>query len=290
MTPGSGSGADDPRRARRASTVVVVAFWIAAGCAGGLAAVYALGGQPQIEGALLGGTFAGIGVGLITWGHVFLPKGPYEEPRPELATSEEVREATVEDVERGGVITRRRLILGSFAAAAGAMAAAAVFPIRSLGPNPGRALETTAWGRGVRLVTAEGEPVRADAVPIDGIVTVFPEGHPGSADGQAILIRVPRDLMRMPAGRAAWAPEGYVVYSKVCTHAGCPVGLFQATDHTLLCPCHQSTFDVLDGAKVLFGPAARALPQLPIEIGGDGVLRALGDFPEPIGPAYWFRP
>jgi len=290
VTPSSAGGADNPRRARRASAAVVVSFWIAAGCAGGLAAVYALGGQPQIEGALLGGAFAGIGVGLITWAHTFLPKGPYEEPRPELATSEEEREATAEDLERGGIITRRRLILGSFAAAAGAMAAAAVFPIRSLGPNPGRALEKTPWRRGLRLVTEDGQPVRASEVPLDGLVTVFPEGHPGSADGQAVLVRVPPDLMRMPADRASWAPDGYVVYSKVCTHAGCPVGLFEAKDHTLLCPCHQSTFDVLDGAKVLFGPAARALPQLPVEIDSDGVLRALSDFPEPIGPAYWFRP
>lgn len=269
--------------------VSVTAFLVAAGAAMGLAAVYALGGDPQAEGALLGVALAGIGVGLIVWAHHLLPHGPVEEPRPVLATTPEELEATAEDFERGGVITRRRLLLGSLVAALGALGAAAVFPIRSLGPSPDDALETTPWRKGRALVTADGKEVRAAAVPLGGLVTVFPRGHVGSADGQTVLIRIdPAILARTPTA-AGGTDEGLVAFSKVCTHAGCPVGLYQAELFQLLCPCHQSAFDVLDRATPVFGPASRPLPQLPITVGEDGIVRALGDYPEPIGPGYWDR-
>ncbi len=130
----------------------------------------------------------------------------------------------------------------------------------------------------------EGQPIHAHEVPIGGLVTVFPEGHPGSADGQAVLIRL--DASATPEGGDT---HGFIVYSKICTHAGCPVGLYQAQLQQLLCPCHQSAFNVLENAKPTSGPAARALPRLPIEVDDGGVLRAVGDFPEPVGPAWWTR-
>jgi ubiquinol-cytochrome c reductase iron-sulfur subunit len=104
-----------------------------------------------------------------------------------------------------------------------------------------------------------------------------------------VLIRVAPGLLQPKPGRATWAPEGFIAYSKVCTHAGCPVGLYQAESHQLLCPCHQSAFDVLDAAKVVFGPAFRALPQLPLAIDNEGYLVAQSDFHEPIGPSFWNR-
>jgi ubiquinol-cytochrome c reductase iron-sulfur subunit len=131
--------------------------------------------------------------------------------------------------------------------------------------------------------------VRAAEVPLEGLVTVFPEGHAGSADGQVVLIRVHPDRLRLPADRRSWAPDGLVAYSKVCTHAGCPVGLYQTKLGELLCPCHQSSFDALGGGDPVFGPAARALPQLPIAIDSDGFVVARSDFHEPIGPTYWDR-
>ena len=137
------------------------------------------------------------------------------------------------------------------------------------------------------MVGIDGKPVQASALPIDGVLTVFPEGAVGDAMAQTLLIRVPPDLLRLPADRMAWAPDGYVAYSKVCTHAGCPVGLYRAIQHRLICPCHQSTFDVLDGAIPSFGPAARPLPQLPIQLQPDGTFVALGGFPEPVGPSFW---
>jgi ubiquinol-cytochrome c reductase iron-sulfur subunit len=94
-------------------------------------------------------------------------------------------------------------------------------------------------------------------------------------------------LLQPVKGRETWSPQGFVAYSKICTHAGCPVGLYQAQLHELLCPCHQSNFDVLSGARPLFGPAAVALPQLPLRITPDGFLAATGDFSEPVGPYFW---
>jgi ubiquinol-cytochrome c reductase iron-sulfur subunit len=176
--------------------------------------------------------------------------------------------------------------------AALALGGAAFFPIRSLGPGPGNTLKKTSWKRGAKLVDEEGREVKVDTVPIGGMLTVFPEGHTGSesADSQAVLVRLEEGLLKARPGRKDWAPEGLAVFSKICTHAGCPVGLYQADTHQLLCPCHQSAFDVLEEARPVFGPATRALPQLPIEIGPDDVLVARGDFSAPSGPNSWNIP
>ena len=200
--------------------------------------------------------------------------GPFVDARHDPEASEAELDELEADVERGGILTRRKLILRSLGLAAGGLGVAALFPIRSLGPSPGRALLETPWRDGVRVVTDDGRPVLAADVPLEGLVTVFPEGHPGSADGQAVLVRVGPACFTPLPGREDWAPDGLVAYSKVCTHAGCPVGLYQADSHELLCPCHQSSFDVLDDAEPVFGPAAAPLPQLPLRIDGEGYLVA----------------
>jgi quinol---cytochrome c reductase iron-sulfur subunit len=282
-------GGEQPQRRseRFAERTAGGAFILSALAAMGLAAVYALGGQPQLEGALLGTSFAGLAYGLVTWANRLMPEGPFVEERHVLPSSDQEREAFEEDLEAEGQITRRGFLWKTLLAAAGAMGVAALFPIRSLGPNPRRSLLETPWRNGSLLVTDNGQPVRASDVPPNGLVTVFPEGHAGSADGQAVLVRVDTGLLSPRAGREDWSPEGLIAYSKVCTHAGCPVGLYQAETHQLLCPCHQSAFDVLDEAKPVFGPAAAALPQLPIRLDADGFLRARSDFPEPVGPSFW---
>jgi ubiquinol-cytochrome c reductase iron-sulfur subunit len=139
----------------------------------------------------------------------------------------------------------------------------------------------------MRLVDAGNRPMRPEELPLDSVRTVFPEGFVGRPDSQTLLIKINPGDLSLPDGRDAWAPQGCIAYSKVCTHAGCPVGLYRARQHLLLCPCHQSTFDVTRGAVPVFGPAARPLPQLPMEVGPDGYLVASGDFPEPIGPGFW---
>jgi ubiquinol-cytochrome c reductase iron-sulfur subunit len=275
-------------RERFAERTSALAFLLSTAAFLGLAVVYWRGGQPQAEGALLATGFAGLAYGLVTWGNHLLPPGPFEEERHQFG--DESQEALFEDdLQRGEPITRRKLLVRTLVLAAGGLGVAAVFPIRSLGPKPGNTLYRTPWRGGLRLVTDDGRPVRAVEVPIGGLVTVFPEGHAGSADGQAVLMRVEPGLIVPLPGRETWTPDGYVVYSKICTHAGCPVGLYQRETQQLLCPCHQSSFDVLHHAKPVFGPAAAPLPQLPIELGADGFLRATGDFSEPVGPSFWRR-
>lgn len=271
----------------RAERRAVSAFGVCTVAAIALGVVYWRGGQPQAEGALLGVAFAALCYGFISWARHLLPQGPFVQEREPLASDEDDRVAFLDDLQQGDVIGRRPVLLKAVGVAGAAVAAAFLFPIRSLGPRPGKSLSRTPWRDGLRLVTDDGTPVRAEDVPMGGLVTVFPEGSPGSADGQAVLIRVEPGFLRVRRGREGWAPDGLIVYSKVCTHAGCPVGLYQSLTHQLLCPCHQSAFDVLDEAKPVLGPAAAPLPQLPIRIDPGGFLVAQGDFPEPIGPGYW---
>ena len=281
---------DGPRTGYRATRAAATGFVVSALASLSLAVVYYGGGQPQAEGALLAVALAGLGYGLVLAGHHLLPPGPNEEPRHPLASTPEERAEFVSDFERAGVLERRALFRRTLYLAAGALGVAAVFPIRSLGPNPGRSLLETPWRKGLRLVNEKDELVRADDVPVGGLVTVFPEGHPQSADGQAVVVRVDPATLTPPPGREDWSPDGLLVYSKVCTHAGCPVGLFDVQSHELICPCHQSAFDVLAAGKAVYGPAVRRLPQLPIAVDGAGFIVARGDFSEPVGPAWWTRP
>jgi ubiquinol-cytochrome c reductase iron-sulfur subunit len=264
-------------------------FLVSAAAGVGLAVLYWRGGQPQLEGVLLATAFAGLAIGFVVWANRLLPQGPVAEERETLETSSEEQEAFEEDLERGGIMTRRKVILRALGLAATSLGVAALFPIRSFGPRPGHTLEHTKWRAGLRLVTLDGNLVVASEVPVGGLVTVFPEGSPGDGNSQTVLIRVEPGLLTPVKGREDWSPDGFVAYSKVCTHAGCPVGLYQNQTHELLCPCHQSNFDVLNGARPLFGPAAVALPQLPLQLGGDGYLRATGDFSAPVGPYFWHR-
>ncbi|MGH9126154.1 MAG: Rieske 2Fe-2S domain-containing protein [Acidimicrobiales bacterium] len=291
-TPSRRGPLGEGRHERRDAELISASFLVAAAAAVGLAVVYSRGGQPQLEGLLLAAGAGGFAVGMVTWAHRLLPQGPESEPRqifahPEPSSDEETFE---EDLRRGGAITRRRLILRSLGASAVAFGVALLFPLRSLGPSPSDAeLDDTPWSPGKRLVNVDGSPVYASQVPMNGLVTVFPDGAVNSETGQAVLVRVDPSLITAPPGRQGWAPEGLVAYSKVCTHAGCPVGLYEAGSHQLLCPCHQSTFDVLNGAKPIFGPAAQPLPQLPLTVGEDGVVRAQGGFSQPPGPSFWNR-
>jgi quinol---cytochrome c reductase iron-sulfur subunit len=268
--------------------LVVAALFALTGLAGvGLLVVYVLGGQTQLEGVLLTVALGCLGIGIVIWAQDLMITPVVVEERHPFG-SDPAEPAELEEVlaEEAG-FSRRRFLVGMLLAAFAGLAAALAVPVLSLGPAPGRELFTTAWRQGKRLVDAAGVPVRAADIPVDSLVTVFPEGDAGSADSQTLLIRVPPDLLRLDATRAAWAPDGYVAYSKICTHAGCPVGLYRATDRKLICPCHQSTFDVLTGATPVFGPAGRALPQLPIRLQQDGTFVADGDFPEPVGPGFW---
>ena len=284
-----------PRRSptgpeRPDEVVIASAFLVSVAAAAALAVVYWRGGQPQLEGTFLAIAAGGIAVGLILWAQWLLPNQRAIEARESGGSDPAERAAFDADLDRGRVLSRRRFLRGSLGAALVALGAAFLLPLRSLGPRPSdRALDSSPWRNGTRLVTEDGRPVRAADVPADGLVTVFPEGAPSSESGQAVLVRVDPALIRARPGRASWMPNGLIAYSKVCTHAGCPVGLYEASSYQLLCPCHQSTFDVLDGAQPVFGPAAMRLPQLPLAIDAQGFVYATGGFSEPPGPAYWDR-
>jgi ubiquinol-cytochrome c reductase iron-sulfur subunit len=255
----------------------------------GLAGVYIAGGQAQLEGALLGLSLTGIGVALILWARGLSTEGTVTAERGTLSGDPEDEAVVEERVEEMTEEPGRRSVLKLFWAAGGALGLAAVFPVRSLGPAPGRSLLRTAWKKGARMVDVSGRPVKVDTLQVGGTLTVFPEGEADAGDSSVVLVRVQKDRIKPRPGREDWNPEGYVAYSKICPHVGCPVGLYQADTHELVCPCHQSTFDVLDGARPKFGPATRSLPQLPLAVDGQGFLVAQDDFDEPIGPGFWNR-
>lgn len=277
------------RRAKLGERWTAVSFGVSIVAAVGLAIVYWRGGQPQMEGVLLALAIGGIGVGLIVWAKEFMPRDEVTEERHSMASSETEIGQFRDEFERGEhILERRGLLVKMAGGAVAALGAALLFPIRSLGPRPGRGYKSTSYGKGVRLVTENDKPVKAADIDVDSVTTVFPQGHTDSADAPTLLIR-PHDKMKARTGREGWTPDGLVAYSKLCTHVGCPVGLYQNKEHLLLCPCHQSTFDVLDGAKPIFGPAARSLPQLPLVIDADGYVVAGGDFSGPTGPGFWDR-
>ena len=286
---------------RRAEIAVATGFLVSAASAVALGVTYWRGGQTQLEGVFLAVSLAGIGVGLILWSKRFMPHQPVVEARHPIASSEAEVDAFREEFEQGeSILTRRKLLVRSAGTAVAALGAALLFPIRSLGPRPGKGLKTTPFKAGVYLVTATNQKVRPSDLNVNGVLTVFPEvpqntdaeGEDAMPDAQAdaatLLIR-PDQPVDPVTGRDGWTQDGIIAYSKICTHAGCPVGLYEAQEHLLLCPCHQSTFNVLDGAEVLFGPAGRPLPQLPLRLDDEGYLVAGGDFSSPTGPGFWDR-
>jgi ubiquinol-cytochrome c reductase iron-sulfur subunit len=276
-------------RARRGSVALIGwAFLFSAAASVSLTVIYALGGQPQAEGVMLFVALGGIAIGLVLWSHLLMPQTIYVEERKLTFDEPEEREEAEESFIEGAEQIGRRSFLGKLlGAAAGALAVAFLFPIRSLGKAPGRALFKTAWTPGARVVTEDGAPVLASSLVENAVLTVFPEGHTQAADSQTLLIKTPAGLFHPKRGRETWSPNDIVGFSKICTHAGCPVGLYQAATAQLFCPCHQSVFYVPTGCTPTSGPATRPLPQLPLSIDPQGYVIAQSDFPEPVGPEFW---
>jgi ubiquinol-cytochrome c reductase iron-sulfur subunit len=270
---------------------VAVLLLLSIGGSVALGDVYAFGGQPQLEGVLLGVALGTLGAAVIAWALGLLPQEEVTDVRePEPSPADVRAEATSELAQGEAQIAARRTLARLLFGALGAFALVMIFPIRSLGPRPSRSLFHTAWQDGSFVIDRTGRRIKSSDLETGSVITVFPEGFANDPVAQALLLRVEPPLLRLPPGRAGWTPLGYIAFSKVCTHAGCPVGLYRASVHQLLCPCHQSTFDVLRGAAPVFGPTTRALPQLPLRIDAGGYLRAAGDFSAPIGPGFWELP
>ncbi|WP_406045642.1 Rieske (2Fe-2S) protein [Micromonospora sp. NBC_00898] len=277
---------------RAASRRIVAAFGVSAAGAVGFAVAYVLGGNTRWEGVCLAVAFAGLAVGLAVWGRRFVPVGGYVEEHEGFPPTPREQAMTAAVLTAPDSPVRRRGLLAALGLALTALGAAALFPLRSLLPsgraNPVRARKDTPWGPGVRLVDDGGRPVRPADVPANTALAVFPEGHVDAGDGPAFAVRLePERFSRPPAGGHL---DGLVVWSLLCTHAGCPVRLYLKGTGRVLCPCHQSSFDLLAGARPVAGPAARALPGLPIEVGPDGFLHATGDFTAPPGAGFWGSP
>jgi ubiquinol-cytochrome c reductase iron-sulfur subunit len=241
-----------------------------------------------------------IGAGAIHWAKTLMPDDEIANDRHVMRSSEEDRATAVAFLKEGAAgagIGRRKLIRNSLLGALAPLGLLALIPLRDLGPLPGDKLARTAWKAGKRLVTdPSGNPIKASGIPIGGVVHVLPEGindmaHPleERAKAAVIVIRLAPDQLRERKSRKGWSYNGIVAYSKICTHVGCPVGLYEQQTHHLLCPCHQSTFDVANQCAVVFGPAARPLPQLPLTVDAEGYLVAKDGFHEPIGPSFWER-
>jgi quinol---cytochrome c reductase iron-sulfur subunit len=214
----------------------------------------------------------------------------YSEPHP--AEQEQVAQLLREG---GRGFTRKKLIGGAAVAAGGALGAAALAPALSLGPAlDTESLYDSPWRRGRRLVDSGGRPYSADDIEPGAFYTAYPAGaRRDEIAAPVVVVRLAPALLDLPPERRDWAPEGIVAYSKICTHAGCAIALYRSPkfdptqpDAALMCPCHYSTFDPATGGTVLFGPAGRPLPQLPLQIGRGRSLRAAGDFSGPVGPSW----
>ncbi|MGC9961232.1 MAG: ubiquinol-cytochrome c reductase iron-sulfur subunit [Acidimicrobiales bacterium] len=264
----------------------------------GFGAAYWVNASNAWLGLSLGVGFLGLGVGMVAWGKYLMPRGPFSESRHSMVPTQAEKDRIIEDFSsRGKVVVERRTFLTKILGAAGAVFGVVVmFPlIRSLGPLPKSFSQATTWHKDSPLVRIDGTRVHIDAVEFGGMLTVFPEGDAGGALSQTMLVRQQppageTNIVTAP-GRETWSPLGYMAFSKVCTHAGCPIGLYQQQTHQLLCPCHQSLFDVGPGkdAQPVFGPAPRPLPQLPLYVDSSGFLRAQAPYDQPVGPSFWWR-
>jgi ubiquinol-cytochrome c reductase iron-sulfur subunit len=252
--------------------------------------------ETQWLGLALGGSFMFIGAALVVTARQLIVTEELEEDYPPEEHPEE-QEMLVQVIEESGSrLTRRGLFKLSLGGALGALGVAMVTPLVSLGPVFQIApYFGTPWRRGKRLVDEEGRPWKASDIEEDDFYTAFPEGADKEDLGSSIvLVRLPKDRLNLPPELAHYPADGIVAYSKICTHAGCAISLYRAPlfqpdepKPALVCPCHYSTFDPGDGGTVLFGPAGRKLPMLPLEIDAKGGLRAAGNFDGAVGPSWW---
>jgi ubiquinol-cytochrome c reductase iron-sulfur subunit len=254
--------------------------------------VYVDGAQNQAAGVCFAVAFFALGIGLILWARDLVPghditasRGThYVSPSADRTAAAEAMWSRMEPMARRPFLYK---MLGAVSAVFGL---AVAFPLASLGPRPHRDLYKTPWAAGVRAVTEDGIPVRPSDIPVRGILTVFPEGNLDDALGPTLLINVGDAPFVVVPGREHWTiGMRLVAFSKICTHAGCPASLYNANTQQLICPCHQSTFDILLAAKPVFGPASRSLPQLAIDTDAEGYVVAQGPYTQPVGPGFWNR-
>ena len=241
-----------------------------------------------------------IGMGAIHWAKILMPDTEVVAQRHEFRSPDSDRKDFVTAVKEGAAASglgRRSLIKRSLGAALGLSAISPLILLRDLGPLPGKELEKTTWKSGTYLVTDPGNRrIKASDLEVGAVAQVLPEiedpEHRKLSDiakDAVLLIRLRPQEFNLEADRLAMTHDGIIAFSKICSHMGCAVALYEQQTKHLLCPCHQSTFDVTRAAKVIFGPSARPLPQLDITIDQEGYLLARQPFSEPVGPSFWER-
>jgi ubiquinol-cytochrome c reductase iron-sulfur subunit len=307
----------DPRAAARAERQVATFFGVAAlATVAFVVAFVAIPGDRVITipfvgsvsasnfalGGLLGLALFCIGAGAIHWAKKLMPDVEVVAARHPLRSSDEVREETLEVFWEGADASgfaQRKIIRRSLLGAMALLPIPAVILLRDLGPLPGTRLRHTLWRKDMRIVTdVSNLPIKPEDIPVGGLVSCVPEDlqdveeKEGTLNERAksaiILVRMEPSEIHSQQGKN-WDYQGILAYSKICTHVGCPTALYEQQTHHLLCPCHQSTFDLADSGHVVFGPAARSMPQLAITVNDDGYLVARGDFTQPVGPSFWER-
>ena len=309
---------DDPRvveHGKRAERVVAACFTLAffTGC--GFVAAYVGLGVHTVDktlrsnlalGLSLSVTLVLLGLGALIWVRHLMPDVEMTEERHDLRSDDKDREAFEQTFKQGTgysqfvkrPLIRRTLMLGTLP-----LLAAPVVLLRDLGPQPGTSLRHTVWSPGRRLlIQGTNQPITPAQFSAPGsMITIVPDGYEDDADAltkaAVILIKFRPGELHIPTRHAGstligtmnWTVDNIVAYSKICTHVGCPVALYEQTTHHILCPCHQSTFEATTGATVIFGPAPRPLPQLPLTVDSSGYLVSRSDFTEPVGPSFWER-
>ena len=241
-----------------------------------------------------------IGMGAVHWAKMLMPDNEVIAHRHELRSEEVDREDFVKTVKEGAAaagLGRRSLIKRSLGAALGLVGLTPLLLLRDLGPLPKDDFSKTSWEAGTRLVTDPGDrPIKPSDLEIGAVAQVLPELPAGKVrkledigKDAVLLIRIRPEEFQLDAERLSWTHEGIIAFSKICSHMGCAVALYEQQTKHLLCPCHQSTFDVTRAAKVIFGPSARPLPQLALALDAEGFLVAKQPFTEPVGPSFWER-
>jgi ubiquinol-cytochrome c reductase iron-sulfur subunit len=281
---------------KRAETGVLALLAATSLAAVGFVVAYALEAETQILGVALALAFAFLAAAAALASRRLVPQETREEPLGDHVHEEDEREA--DEIVREGLdgVSRRHLLAVAAGGTVTVLGAALAVPAVSLGPllDPQR-LRLSPWRAGRRLVDEQGRAVAADALEVGSFLTAFPEGISRERlDASVAVVRLRADELALPADRADWSADGIVAYSKICTHAACAVSLFRyplfdptSPSPALVCPCHYSTFDPGRAGAVLFGPAGRPLPQLPLAIAADGALVATGGLSAPPGPSWW---
>jgi quinol---cytochrome c reductase iron-sulfur subunit len=283
-----------------AETAAILLLFLSGLCGVGFVVVYALDripNQTQYLGLCIGGAFVFLAAALIVTALKLVVTEELTEEYPPWQHPHE--QQLIEDVveESASRLTRARLFKLGLAAAGGGIAAAALTPAVSFGPFLRiKYFFGTPWRSGRRLVDEKGRPWKASDIEEQDFYTAFPENDPDkeALGASLVLVRLPKSSLRLPPELEGYDADGILAFSKICTHAGCAVSLYRtpkfAPDEphpALVCPCHYSTFDPATGGNVIFGPAPRPLPMLPLMIDRKGYLRARDNFSGAVGPSWW---